>query len=158
MPLALPSYCLGPGKGCQDFREFLPTGKWERRGQGGGQDSRPITRSALDHAIRVAQDSAIKNQRAIRDAERYIRPWVGDLALDAAGPADVYRGALKALGVRGADKLHPDALRPVLDAQPRPGMRMAHDARARVMAQDSSAKVEGSFLDRFPDAAKVTIQ
>ena len=125
-------------------------------GQGGGQDARPVTRSALDHAIKVAQDSASKNQRAIREAERFVRPWVGDIAMDAAGPADVYRGALKALGVRGADKLHPDALKPILEVQPRPGIRAAHDRRQ--MAQDSNVKPEGSFLDRFPDAAKVTIQ
>jgi hypothetical protein len=127
----------------------------------GGQDSnRPVSKAAMDHAIRVAQDAAIRNQRAIRDAERFVRAWVGDMAMDANHPADIYRGALKALGVKGADKVHPDALRPILEAQPRPGARQYQQQPGqngrRVFAQDSGVEVKGSFLDRFPDAAKIS--
>jgi hypothetical protein len=116
-------------------------------------DSKFVTRKTMAQAIRVAQDAAIKNQRLIREAERYTRAWVGDLALDAATPADVYRGALKVLGVAGVEKLHPDALRPILDVQPKPGTRQARERTS--IAQDSKV---GSFADRFPDAGKVTIQ
>jgi hypothetical protein len=126
---------------------------------GGAQDRRLVTRAALDKAIKIAADNAIRNQRAIREAERFVRPWVGDMAMDsAAGPADVYRAALKALGVNGADKVHPDALRPILEAQPRPSARMARD-RQITLAQDAGGGVEGgSFLDRFPDAKRITVQ
>lgn len=121
---------------------------------GGGQDRMPITKAAMDKAIKLAQDRAIQNQRAIRDAERFVRPWVGDLAMDAAArPSDVYRAALKALNVPGMDKVHPDALKPILQAQPRPSQRLVTQ---RSIAQDSGDG--GSFLDRFPDAAKITIQ
>ena len=116
-------------------------------------DSKFVTRKTMAQAIKVAQDAAIKNQRAIRDAERYTRAWVGDLALDAATPADVYRGALKVLGVAGVEKLHPDALKPILDVQPKPGTRQARERTA--IAQDSKV---GTFADRFPNAGKVTIQ
>jgi hypothetical protein len=135
-------------------------GKSSRVVNGGANDSRPVTRSAMDHAIRVAQDAAIRNQRAIRDAERFVRPWVGDIAMDSAvHPADIYRGALKALGVKGADRLHPDALRPILEAQPKAGARMQQQRQfnGRPMAADSNANVSGSFADRFPDAALITV-
>lgn len=122
---------------------------------GGGQDRMPITRKAMDEAIRIAQDRAIRNQKAIRNAERFVRPWVGDLAMDANYPSDIYRAALKALNVRNVDKLHPHALRPILEAQPRPSVRLAAD-KGRRIAQD--VKVEGTFADRFPDAMKIKIQ
>jgi hypothetical protein len=130
-------------------------GKSSRVVNGGGQDRMPITKAAMDRAIQLAQDRAIKNQRAIRDAERYVRIWVGDLAMDAAGPADIYRAALKALGVPGVDRVHPDALRPILDAQPKPSARTAQDHSRRI-AQD--AKVEGDFFSRFPDAKRIILQ
>jgi hypothetical protein len=129
---------------------------------GGANDAnRPVTKAAMDHAIRVAQDAAIRNQRAIRDAERFVRPWVGDIAMDSAmHPADIYRGALKAIGVRDADKLHPDALRPILEAQPKPGARVMYErqqnGRRPSVAQDSNVEVKTSFAERFPDAMKIT--
>jgi hypothetical protein len=123
---------------------------------GGASDSKFVTRTAMDKAIKMAQDRAISNQRAIRDAERFVRPWVGEIAMDAAAPADIYRSALKALGVKGYDKMHPDALRPVLEAQPRPSAKMAADRRLKTIAQD--AKPDGSFFERFPEAGKIRLQ
>jgi len=114
-----------------------------------------VTRDAMDRAIKLAQDRAVQNQRSIREAERFVRPWVGDMAMDARGPADIYRAALRALGVK-ADKMHPDALRPVLEAQPKPSARVARERQIQI-ASDANVKVEGSFADRFPDAAKVTL-
>jgi hypothetical protein len=116
-----------------------------------------VTKSAMDQAIRLAQDRAIRNQRAIRDAERFVRPWVGDLAMDAAGPADIYRTALKALNVRGADTMHADALRPVLEAQPKPSRSAGRAARAPALAADAKP-AGGSFLERFPEAKGVRMQ
>jgi len=63
---------------------------------------------------------------------------------------------LKALGLKGADKMHPDALKPVLEAQPKPSMRLTQDRQVR-LAQDSG-KAEGDFASRFPDAMKITPQ
>jgi hypothetical protein len=125
-----------------------------------GSDAMPknfVTRRAMDQAIRVAQDHAIRNQRQIREAERFVRPWVGELAMDANTPADVYRVALRALGVKGSDRMHADALRPVLEAQPRPSARVARDRQYQI-ATDSNGHAEGSFADRFPDAAKIILQ
>jgi hypothetical protein len=115
-----------------------------------------VTKSAMDRAIKIAQDRAIRNQRAVRDAERFVRPWVGDLAMDAMHPADIYRTALKSLGVRGADTMHNDALRPVLEAQPRPSRTTGRVGVPRDMAAD--AKPQQSFLERFPEVKGVRLQ
>ncbi len=118
------------------------------------KDAEPVTREAMDAAIKAAvagaQTKAISNQRAIREAERFVRPWVGDIAMDAASPAEVYRTALKALNVGGLDKVHPDAYRPILEAQPRPGERPA-----RGMAADALPGGTKSFAERFPNASRV---
>jgi hypothetical protein len=119
-------------------------------------DSKLVTRAAMDAAIRKAQADAIQTQKQVREAERFVRPWVGELAMDAAHPDEVFRAALKAIGVAGADKMHRDALRPVLSAQPRPGSAAQGNGGRRVMATD--AKPEGSFHDRFPDAKNITVQ
>jgi hypothetical protein len=122
------------------------------------EQSEPVTKTAMDAAIRTAvakaQQNAIANQRAIRQAERTVRLWVGDLAMDAASPSEVYRTTLKLLGMDAAkvDKLHPDALLPILEAQPKPGIRKAV---TRVAADAAPA---GSFLERFPLARNITIQ
>jgi hypothetical protein len=126
----------------------------------GGANDRAITKKAMDRAIKLAQDAAISNQRSIYRAAQYCSQWIGqnNLAMDSNSAADVYRSTLKSLGVRGIDKVHPDALKPILDAQPKPSARMARDQQQRrtTLAQDS--KVEGSFFDRFPEANKITLQ
>jgi hypothetical protein len=78
--------------------------------------------------------------------------------MDAARPSDVYRTALKALGMdaKKVDKMHPDALLPVLEAQPRPGARRPNQGGPRMAAD---AKIEGgSFAERFDFTKNITIQ
>ena len=119
------------------------------------QEGQVITKATMDAAIRMAQDSAIKNQRDIRNAERFVRPWVGDLAMDAARPSDIYRATLVALGMDAAKvkKMHPDALLPVLEAQPRPTTR-----RVPTHTIAADAKPAQSFLERFPEVSKISVQ
>jgi hypothetical protein len=124
------------------------------------QEGQVVTKTAMDAAIQAAvtkaQETAIRNQRAIRNAERFVRPWVGDLAMDAARPSDIYRATLKALGMdaKQVDKMHADALLPVLESRPKPSARAR--TSERYIAQD--AKPEASFLERFPDAKNITVQ
>ena len=102
-----------------------------------------VTKAAMDSALKATADATA---RRVREAERGIRvalaevePWVGrlapTLALDSA--ADVYRHAAKALGIKNADKLHADALFPIIQAQPKPG-EAARSTRNDV-AMDSSS-------------------
>lgn len=108
-----------------------------------------VSREAMDQAIATTAETVtaqvLRTAREIASAFAYVRPWVGELANDAAitSPESVYRKALGTLGVSGADKLHADALRPILDAQPKPGVR-----RDPTVAMDA-ASIE-DFDKRFP--------
>ena len=116
-----------------------------------------VTKAAMDAAIKQAQTEAIQTQRQVREAERFVRPWVGELAMDAAHPDEVYRAALKVMGISNATKLHRDALKPILQAQPKASARSSGNGGARPRIAIDSAP-EQSFAERFPTAAKVSIQ
>jgi hypothetical protein len=123
------------------------------------QEGQVVTKTAMDAAIKAAvgkaQQQAIRTQREIRNAERAVRPWVGDLAMDASHPSQIYRTALKALGMDASrvDAMHADALVPVLEAQPKPSRRVPQQQK---LAADSQP--QSSFAERFPEAGKVVIQ
>jgi hypothetical protein len=114
----------------------------------------PMTKAAMDAAIavaiKVAADTAEKRTiarlRAVQDAERFVRPWVGDLVMAEDSAEGVLRIALETLGIDGVDALHPSAYRHVLAAQPKPGA-VAPSVRARV-AMDS--KVDADLAKKFP--------
>lgn len=111
-------------------------------------DSLPVTKKAMDAAIRRAQDQAIANQRAIRDAERFVRPFVGDLSIAFDSADDVYRHVLEMRGIK-TKGVHPSAYRVILENLPK-GQNVKQNHR---LAADSAAK--NSFSERFPNAAKV---
>ncbi|MGP2469970.1 DUF2213 domain-containing protein [Yersinia sp. 2540 StPb PI] len=88
---------------------------------------------------KLAMDSAIKGveQRfaALRQAERDVRPVVGDLACDSAD--EVYRTALKQMGCTDHATLPSAALQSVFKAYSRPAMAndaapISHDSRTAV--------------------------
>ena len=66
------------------------------------------------------KSATIAKLTAIRDAERDVRPWVGDIAIPQSSAEDVFRLALDTLKI-DVKGVHPDALRPILMAQPKPG-------------------------------------
>ncbi|CNF26073.1 Uncharacterized protein conserved in bacteria [Yersinia nurmii] len=91
-------------------------------------DKKEKEKMANDH--KLAMDSAIKaveaRAAALRQAERDVRPVVGDLACDSA--EDVYRTALKQMGCDDHATLPEGALRSVFNAL----------AKAPSLAQDSA--------------------
>ena len=113
-----------------------------------------MTKPAMDAALKkVAEDTrraVMTIQHEIRAAEKRVRPWVGELsgAFDSAD--EVLAAALKSLGVKGIDKVHPSAYPHILEAQPLPGARKQGEPR---VAMDE-ATVQ-SFADRFPNAARI---
>lgn len=122
------------------------------------KDKEPmVSKAAMDQALeataKTVEQRVLSTSREIASALSYVRPWVGDLANDEGitGPADVYRKALVSLNVQGADKLHADALRPVLEAQTKAGARPRADV---AVAMDSAA--EKSLAERFPHAARIS--
>lgn len=89
-------------------------------------------KKAMDSAIATAISTEQKRNADIREAENVVRPWIGNLVMAQDSAEDIYRLALDSLGVKNKG-LHADALRPILEAQPKPGAsrpRMAHDAAA----------------------------
>lgn len=123
-----------------------------------------VTKTAMDAAIKTAVANTTKQilatQRNIRIAEREVQPWVGQLAFDSAnGPSDVYRTALKALGMdaKEVDALHPDALKPILKVQPKPSRDDLRRPAGKKLAQDAGDKAP-SLGEMFPGAANITVQ
>lgn len=116
-----------------------------------------MDKHAMDTALKSVSEQTekrvLETQRNIRKAEREVRPWVGDLAMDEAMSADdVYGAALKALNVETKD-IHPSAWPTVLKLQPLPGAHKGGGNPQPRVAMD--AKSTQSFNEMFPDAARV---
>lgn len=92
---------------------------------------------------KLSMDSAIKGvedrYKALRQAERDVRPVVGELACDSAD--EVYRTALKQLGCNEHATLPSGALQSVFKAYSRPAM--ANDSAA--ISNDSRTNVSNFF-------------
>ena len=116
-----------------------------------------ITKPAMDAAITTAVDAATKKAtadalaqgKAIREAEKAVRPYVGELAIAQDSADAVYRTALTMLGVK-VDGVHPSAFPALLAAQPAPGAKRRAEP---LLAQDAGGSK--AFLERFPDAGRI---
>ena len=102
------------------------------------------------------------NTKTVREAERGVRralldvkPWVGEMAGDMAfdSATDVHRAAAKILGIDGADKMHADALLPVIKAQPKPNS--PRRGAELTMATDEAG--DDDFNKRYPGADRIQI-
>jgi len=117
-----------------------------------------VTRPAMDEAIKVAVANAekrgVERAKAIRKAEREVRPLVGDLAMDAASADDVYRQALIMLGVKGAEKVDASAF-PVLLEMASVSATQNRPKREVNLGMDSAAS--DSFNKMFPNASRITL-
>ena len=105
--------------------------------------------AAVTQATKAAHDAAVATQRAIREAENAVRPYVGNIAMAHDSAEAVYRTALSTLGVK-VDGVHPSALKTILELQPVPGARPKQSAP---VAMDSAGST--SFAKRFPEAAPI---
>ncbi|MEF3068033.1 DUF2213 domain-containing protein [Pandoraea apista] len=92
------------------------------------------TKAAMDSAIRIAQDSArrdaIASFAAIREAEKAVAPFIGEVVAQDSAEA-VYKLALDAAGIDLAG-VHPSAYRAMVKMLPKPGAEI----KPRI-AQDS---------------------
>lgn len=110
-----------------------------------------VDAKAMDAALKkMGTDTADRVKREMREvAQAYqdVEPFVGKLALGMDSAADVYRTALKGLGLdaKKVDDMHVDALKPVLDAQKKPGEKR--------IAQDSVVDQTG-FQSRFGEMTR----
>jgi hypothetical protein len=108
--------------------------------------------AAIAKAVADTTAQVTQNQRELRDAERKVRPYVGELAIACDSAESVYRAALTALGLGDKIKnVHASALGAILDMQPLPDRR----PKAPIVAMDSAGAK--SFAERFPDANRIKL-
>lgn len=110
-----------------------------------------LDKPAMDAAITAAVKKAQEDARAIRDAERAVRPFVGELAVAFDSAEQVYRHALTAIGVKDIDKVHASALPTILSMQTPPGARPRKEPK---LAQDEGAK---GFDDRWKGTDRIQV-
>lgn len=110
-----------------------------------GKDEEDMTgmdKKAMDAAIaaaaNAATEKALRIGREIRDAEREVRPYVGDLTMSFDSAEGVYRQALAQLGVAEAKTIHASALKTILSMQPKAGARPTEHAKPP-LGMDSGA-------------------
>lgn len=96
-------------------------------------------------AIRTAKEEAAR----IHEAEKFVRPWVGDLAMAHDSADQVYKTALQALG-KSVDGVHPSAYRAILELTPVPGRDVRLNSK---LSMDSAGRSD--FEKRFPEAARI---
>lgn len=114
------------------------------------EDGEKVSKTAMDSAIRLAVDGATKeaatNSRRVREAEKIVRPLIGDVvAMDSAD--DVYRTALEQSGVDIKD-VHPSAYPALVQ------MAISQKQNSRpAIAQDSASISD--FEKAFPTAGKL---
>jgi hypothetical protein len=114
---------------------------------------KPAMDAAIAKAVADTTAQVTKNQREIRDAERKVRPYVGELAIACDSAESVYRAALTALGLGEKIKdVHASALRTILEMQPLPDNRPK--AKPSVAMDAAGAK---SFAERFPEANRINL-
>lgn len=121
-------------------------------------DKSKIDKPAMDAAIAAAvtlatknaTDAANKAQRDIREAEKFVQPWVGELLAQDSAEA-VERAAAVALKIPGAETVHASALRALISMVPKPGAKPVREPA--VIAQDA-ASIKG-FASRFPEAGRI---
>ena len=120
-----------------------------------GDKPNMVTQPAMDAAIALAVKTATKVQSDIRDAERFVRPFVGDLNIAFDSADSVYAKALELKGIdtKGVD---PSAFKTILSLLPRAGERSRVDASHVAIASDSAGGASSkAFFDRYPDAKKI---
>jgi hypothetical protein len=101
--------------------------------------------SAVDAAIKAAVLQERQRASDIRDAERAVRPYVGELTIACDSAEGVYRAALKGMGVNVDNINEMVALKTILELQPISG-----SAKPNKIALDSYRDAEKEFAEMFP--------
>ncbi|HEY0120641.1 MAG TPA: DUF2213 domain-containing protein [Rhizobium sp.] len=117
-----------------------------------GEDEESVTKEDVKSAMDEAIAGERQRQHAIRDAERFVRPWVGDLTIAFDSAEDVYKTALEMRG-KTTKGIHPSAYRSILEMVPKPGSEH-RNSNPRVAMDSASTK---GFSDMYPDAMRIGI-
>lgn len=97
-----------------------------------------VNKTAMDAAIAQARkdaaSDAMKAATAIREAERFVRPFVGEIAMACDSAEAVHRAALDIMKVKHEGK-HPDALADLVEVH---GQALKAKSEPRRFAQDAA--------------------
>lgn len=108
-------------------------------------------KQAMDAAIKAAVDGAKVEAKATREAVQFVRPWVGELAMDCDSAEQVYRAAFKTLGMdKVIEGVDPSAFKAILSVAQKPNEQAQ---RQTSLALD--AKPDDDFMSRFPNAGRI---
>ncbi len=111
-----------------------------------------ITKDAANKLVAEALAKERKAFAATREAENFVRPWIGQLNVAMDSASAVLQAALKSLGVATDDiGDNVPALKAVLSAQPKPG-----DKRGSAPIALDAAGTD-DFAKRYPKAASVQV-
>lgn len=113
-------------------------------------DDMKIDKPAMDAAIAQAKADVAKTHREIREAERAVKPYVGEVTKAFDSAADVYKSTLEALKV-DIKGVPPEAYPAMLRLIPVPGAKVS---REPAMGMDASTTAD--FEKRFPSAARIS--
>jgi hypothetical protein len=108
-----------------------------------------VTKDAMDSAIAIKLAERDEQHKHAREAEKFVRPYVGELAMAYDTAEEVYKAALKILNVN-VDGVHPSAYRVILDNMPKPGAR-----KERELGMDAASSK--SFAERFPESSRIEV-
>jgi len=78
-----------------------------------GEQKKMVTKPAMDAAIQAAVKAERARALAVRDAEAFVRPFIGNIAIAQDSAEGVYKAALDCLGVK-VEGVHPTAYRAIL--------------------------------------------
>lgn len=121
----------------------------------GDEEKDMIDKPAMDAALKKTREDTIaevnKNNREIREAEREVRPYVGEVTRAFDSASDVYKATLESLNVDLKD-VHPSAYRSMLKLIPVPGSKktIINDEQLGMDAAQRS-----DFVKRFPGADRI---
>jgi len=112
------------------------------------KEDQAMDKQAMDSAIKAAVAGVKAEARATREAEQFVRPWVGDLAIACDSAEGVYKAALDLLKIN-VEGVPAAAYKHILAAQSKPGEQV----RTASMAQDSAPVA--AFAAAFPGLSAV---
>ena len=106
--------------------------------------SKPAMDEAIKEAKKATEVATIKRINGIHEARKVVAPYVGEIAVACDSAEDVYKAALKTMGIETKD-VHPSAFKAIVEAQPNPNAN-----KSVTIAKDSSDLDD--YYKAFPNA------
>jgi hypothetical protein len=131
-------------------RDAMPPALEENQVDKPAMDAAIKAASQLAVAEAVKQTTARLNARA--QAERFVRPWIGEVTVAMDSAEDVLSFALKALNVPAKGITTVDGMKSLLALVPKAG-----EERPRTMRMAADAASVADFATRFPGASRIRV-